>query len=245
MTSSMSRIAMSRPSTRCSRSWRLRAGTRCAGARPRCGGRGRPRSSSFRPEGARLAVDQGDVVDAEGVLHRRQLVELLEHGLGVEAVLDLDDQAQAVLAVGEVLDVGDALQLLGLHQGLDLLDDLLGADEVGQLGDDDALAARGDVLDPGGGADAEAAAAGLVGVADAVEPDDLAAGGQVGAGDEPHQVVERAVRVGDQVPGRADDLDQVVRGHVGGHADGDAGGAVDEQVGEGGRQHAGSVSESS
>ena len=65
-----------------------------------------------QPEGARLAVDERDVVDAERVLHRRQPVELLEHRLGVEAVLDLDDEPQAVLAVGEVLDVGDALQLL-------------------------------------------------------------------------------------------------------------------------------------
>ena len=39
--------------------------------------------------------------------------------------------------------------------------------------------------------------------------------------------------MGDQVAGRRDDLAQVVRGHVGGHAHGDAGGAVDQEVGEG------------
>ena len=93
-------------------------------------------------ERARLAVDEGHGVDAEGVLHRGELVELLEQRLGDEAVLDLDDQPQAVLAVGEVLDVGDALELLGQHQRLDPLDDPLGADAVRQLGDDDALAAR-------------------------------------------------------------------------------------------------------
>ena len=90
----------------------------------------------------RLAVHQRHVVDAEGLLHRRQLVELLQHGLGDEAVLDLDDQAQAVRAVGEVLDVGDALELLRADQVLDLGDDLLGADGEGQFGDDEALAAR-------------------------------------------------------------------------------------------------------
>ena len=79
---------------------------------------------------------------------------------------------------------------------LDPLDDLLGADAVRQLGDHDALAARRDRLDPGGGAHPERAAAGLVGVADAVEADDLAAGRQVGAGDEPHQVVEGRRRGG-------------------------------------------------
>ncbi len=105
----------------------------------------------LEPERAGLAVDQRDVVDAEGLLHRRQPVELLQDRLGVEAVLDLDHEPQPVLAVGEVLDVGDALQLLGLHERLDLLDHPLRADAVGQLGDDDALAARGDVLDPRGG----------------------------------------------------------------------------------------------
>ena len=78
---------------------------------------------------------------------------------------------------------------------------------------------------------------GGVGVADAVQAHDPAAGGQVRAGDELHDVLKRGVRVLDQVPGRGDDFHQVVRGHVGGHADGDAGGAVDQQVRERGRQH--------
>ena len=107
----------------------------------------------------------------------------------------------------------------------------------GQLGDHDALAPRGHRLDPGGGAHPEAAAAGLVGVADAVEPDDLAAGRQVGAGDEAHQRVEVGLGVLDQVPQRLDHLDQVVRRDVGGHADRDAGGAVDHEVRDRRGQH--------
>lgn len=63
-------------------------------------------------EGARLAVDQSDVVDAEGVLHRRLLVELLEQHLRDEPVLHLDDQAGAVVLVGQVDDVGDAWSFL-------------------------------------------------------------------------------------------------------------------------------------
>ena len=39
------------------------------------------------------------------------------------------------------------------------------------------------------------------------------------------------------MPRGGDDLHEVVRGHVGGHADGDARGSVDQQVGERGRQH--------
>ena len=191
----------------------------------------------LQAERARLAVDEGDGVDAEGVLERGLAVELLEDRLGDEAVLDLDDQAQAVLAVAEVLDVGDALQLLGQDELLDLLHHALGADAVGELGDHDALAARGHRLDPGGGAHLEGAAARLVGVADAVEAHDLAAGGQVGARDEAHQVVELGPGVGDEVLECLHHLDQVVGGDVGRHADGDARGAVDQQVRDRGGEH--------
>jgi len=187
-------------------------------------------------ERAGLAVDQRHVVDPEGLLERRQLVELVEDRLGVEAVLDLDDQPQAHGAVGVVVDGRDALQLLAADQLGDLLLDALGADTPRQLGDDDALAARGDVLDPRGRPGAEGPAAGLVGLADAVEADDLAAGGQVRAGDEAHQRVQVGLGVLEQVTCRGDDLDQVVRRHVGRHADCDAGRAVDQQIGEGGRQ---------
>jgi hypothetical protein len=38
----------------------------------------------------RLPVDEGDVVDAERVLERREPVQLLEHGVRVEAGLDAD-----------------------------------------------------------------------------------------------------------------------------------------------------------
>ena len=86
------------------------------------------------------------------------------------------------------------------------------------------------------GAGLEGAAAGGVGVADAVQAYDPPARGQVRAGNEPHDVLERGLRVRDQVPGGGDDFHQVVRGHVRGHADGDAGGAVDQQVGERRRQ---------
>ncbi len=190
-------------------------------------------------QGAGLAVDQRHGIDAERALHRRALVELLEDRLGDEPVLDLDDEVEPLVAVAEVLDVGDALELLGLDELLDRLDDLLGADVVGQLGDDDALASRRDALDACRGPHAERAVAGGVRVADALEPDDLATGGQVGAGDEPHEVVEVGRRMADEVAQRLDDLDEVVRRDVGRHADGDATGTVDQQVGQGGRQHDG------
>ncbi len=190
-----------------------------------------------QPEQPRLLVDEGDVVDAECVLHRGQPVQLLEHRLGVEPRAHLDHQLQAPVPVGEVLQVRDAGQLLGLDQVLDPGDHLLRPDPVGQLGDHDPGAARGDLLDPRRRPGAEDSPAALVGFPDSVQPHDLAAGRQVGAWDEAHQLVQGRVRVGDQVPGGSNDLAEVVRGHVGGHPDGDPGGPVDEQVRDRGRKH--------
>ena len=65
----------------------------------------------------------------------------------------------------------------------------------GQFGDHQAGAAGGQLLHLHLGAGLEGAAAGGVGVADAVQAHDPAAGGQVRAGDEPHEVLERGVRV--------------------------------------------------
>ena len=67
----------------------------------------------------------------------------------------------------------------------------------------------------------------------------MPAGGEVGTGHELHELVDRGVGVVEQMDRRRDDLDEVVRCHVGRHADRDAGRAVDEQVRVGGGQHGG------
>src|SRR5690606_33832375 len=65
-----------------------------------------------QPQRRRLAIDEGNVVEAERVFQRSQVEEALDHRGGVEAGLDADDEALAVLAVGDVVDVADALKLL-------------------------------------------------------------------------------------------------------------------------------------
>ena len=187
---------------------------------------------------ARHAVDQGHHVDAERGLHRRVLVELVQHHLGVDRALELDDQAHAA-PVGLVAQVGDLGDLLLAHELGDLGDEAVVAallDRVGQLGDDQRLLALVDLLDVGLGADLDLAAAGLVGVADARAAHDDAGGREVRALDVGQQLVERDRRVVQEGDRRADDLFEVVRRDVGGHADGDAGAAVDQQVREARRQ---------
>ena len=146
-------------------------------------------------KGLRPAAHERDVVDREALLERGEPVELLEHGIRAESGLDADHEAQAVRAVGEVGDVRDAVDLLRLHAVFDLLDHALGADHVRQFGDDEAGLAGGDALDRHLRAGLERAAAGGVRIPDAVEPDDDAAGGQVGGRHERHQVLEGGLRV--------------------------------------------------
>ncbi len=91
-------------------------------------------------------------------------------------------------------------------------------------------------------AQAEAAAAGLVGGGDGGRVlDQHAAGGEVGAGHVRQQLGRGGVRVGDQGQGGGAHLAGVVRRDGGGHADRDAGGAVGQQVGEAAGQHDGLV----
>ncbi len=187
---------------------------------------------------ARDVVDQGDGVDAEGRLHRRVLVELVEHDLRDRVALELDHDPHAV-AVRLVAQVGDLGDLLLLHELGDLADDAALAallHRVRQLGDDDRLLAVRERLGVGAGAHADPAAAGLVGLADARQAEDDAAGREVRALDVLHQAGGVDVRVVDEGDGGGDHLAQVVRRDVRRHADGDAGRAVDEQVREARRQ---------
>ena len=132
---------------------------------------------------ARHVVHERDHVHAERGLHRRVLVELVEHDLRVRVALELDHDPHAA-AVGVVLDVRDLGELLlGVQVG-DLADEAAVAallDHEGQLGDDDRVLALLALLHVRLRAHADAAAAGLVGVADPGEAEDHAARREVGA----------------------------------------------------------------
>ena len=185
-------------------------------------------------ERLRHVVDEGDHVDAERGLHRRVLVELVQdHGGRVAAALQLDDEPHAG-AVGLVAEVGDPGDLLVADEIRDLGDQAAVAallDLERELGDDDRVLAALEGLDVGASADLHGGAARGVGVADALHAHQPAAR-EVGALDVLHQAREVDVRVLDVGLDGADRLAEVVRRDVRRHADGDAGGAVDEEVRE-------------
>ena len=96
---------------------------------------------------ARLVVDDREEDDPEGRLHRRQRVELVQDDLRVLAALQLDDHPDAV-AVRLVAQVRDPLELLLVDELGDPLDQLGLVDLVGDLRDDDRLlVAAGRLLD--------------------------------------------------------------------------------------------------
>ncbi len=191
-------------------------------------------------EGARLAVDQGDVDDGEGVLDLGVFVELVHDDVGVGVALELDDDADGVLAVGFVADVGDVLDFFVFDALGDLFDEGFFVDLVGDLGDDDLfLVAAEAALDADFATDDDAATAGGVGVGDALFAADDAAGGEVRAFDDFHEFFDGDVGGFNDFDDGVADFAEVVGREAGGHADGDALGAVDEEVGEFGGEDGG------
>ena len=188
-------------------------------------------------EGGGHAVDEHHIVDAERLLERGEAIQLLEHRLRIDGRLHIDLDHEAV-HVGQIGNAFDTDKLAAVGELLNLADHPLRTHEVGQFGDNDRLAISGGLLHVRFRPDAERAAARLIGVAQAVVDDD-ATRRKVGAGQHGHEFVDRWLgpTLGHDDLDRIGDLAQVVRGHVGGHADRNAAGAVDENVGQRRRQH--------
>jgi hypothetical protein len=192
-------------------------------------------------EDPRAAVDDRQHDDAERVLELGLLVELIEQDLRGLILADIDDDAHAA-AIALVARLGDALDLLLADEFSDALDKPRLVHLVGKLGDHDGFAVVLALLDFGACAHGDGAAAGAEGGADAVAAEDEAAGREVGAENPLHQAFEALVVGGsrllvlEEVQESFDDLAQIVGRDVRGHADGDAGRAVDEEVGKDGRE---------
>jgi hypothetical protein len=159
------------------------------------------------------------------------------HHVGVGVALELYHELRLLVGRG-VAQFADAVQVAGADQIGDLLFDDLDRGLVGELGDHNSVTDTA-LFDLGHCAHLDGAPAGAVGVEDALATEDQRAGRKVRALDELHQVVRRGLGVVEHVDGGVDDLAHVVGWDVGGHAHGDALGAVDEQVREAAGEHDG------
>ena len=77
----------------------------------------------------------------------------------------------------------------------------------------------------------------LVGRLDPGPAEDQSARGKVRTRNNLHQLLEADLRVGQGLDAGIDHLAQIVRRNIGGHADGDAARAIDQQIGKPRRQH--------
>ena len=185
------------------------------------------------------AVDEHDVVDAERLFERRLPVELGEHRVRrCRRLCSVDLDAQPVRRSDRFLTSSMSLILPSITSSLMRPMTRSGPTRKGSSVTTMRLAPaplQRSHLDLGPHADR--AATGVVGLADAVVDDD-AAGGEVGSGQHRQQFVEggSGPALGQHQLDGVVHFAQVVRGHVGGHADRDAGGAVDQQVGQQRRQ---------
>ena len=118
----------------------------------------------------RLAVDQRQQDDRERVLQRRELVQLVQHHFGIGVAFDVDHDPHRLLQIAQILDAGDALDLVAVDQFADPLHDPVAELLVGDLRDDDLEAAVGLLFDAGPGPDHDRAAAGVVALADPARP---------------------------------------------------------------------------
>ncbi|MNJ24691.1 hypothetical protein D3C77_191150 [compost metagenome] len=156
-----------------------------------------------------------------------QLVEVNPVGAG-----DDHDPAR-VLVVRLVAQVGDHRQLLGLHLCGDLLQHLGPGDLVRQRGDDDIA-----VLDAIHRAHAHRTTAAFVDFQQlGARGDDLGFGRVVRALDMLAKLLDRGLGLIEQTHAGRGDFAQVVRRHVGGHAHGDTGGTVEQDVRQTRRKH--------
>src|SRR5262249_8557528 len=110
-------------------------------------------------ERSRPAVHQGQQNDAHRLLQRRELIQLIQHQLGVGVALDVGDEAHGLAAAGTtfVADGSDALDTLVLDQLANGLGQAVARLLERHLADDD-LAAAALLADVGAGAERDPAA---------------------------------------------------------------------------------------
>ena len=179
----------------------------------------------------------GEHRHGEGRFQRGVFVEVVDDNLGVGIPLELDDHAgffRGLVAHGA--DVGKDLFVDELCNPFDQLGPV---HVVGNLGEDDRLAVALHLLHARLAAHAQGAFSGVKILSDWLGAKEHTSRREVGPLDVGHEPVNGDFRVVDLRADGVDDFGQVVRRDVGGHPDGDACAAVDEQVGPGGWEDGG------
>ena len=190
-----------------------------------------------RQHGRNLARRQHVHVEAETGFELGQLEQALHQDQRIDgARLGLKHDTNVLGRF--VAHVAEQGELLFLEQLSDLFHEADLLHLIGDLGDDDLVAAARRLLFFPFGAQPEPAAAGFVSFEHVLfRLDQHAAGREIGARNELDELFDGGVRMLDQMQQGLADLVQVVRRNVGRHADRDTRRTVGQQVREGRRKH--------
>ena len=191
----------------------------------------------LQAHGVRATVDQRHVINGEIVLQRRVLEQLRQYGVRIEAGFDFNDKASAVMTVRQVYRAGNTLQLAILHTLGNTFQHTFRTYHERQFRYDNCLLTSGYVFNMRHRTRGQRATTGLVGLANALASHDHATARPIRAGNIAHKLFQCDVRMMHQMFGCGNHFAQIVRRHICGHADGDAGAAIDEQIRDRGRQN--------
>ena len=186
----------------------------------------------------RPALDEAHVVDTKRALQLGLFVQVVEHHAGHGVALQVVNNAHAV-AVRLVAHVRNAVDDLVVDERRGFLNHRRLVHHVGNLGDDDLLLAGFAGFKRGLGPHDDPAPTRFERLLHAFVAVNDAAGGEVGGRDVLHELGHRNGGVGEIGNDAVHYFRQVMGRHVGGHAHGDAGSTVHQQVRKLGGHHAG------
>ena len=193
-------------------------------------------------EEPRLTLHQRHHVGAEVGLQGGELEQVVEHHLAIGIPPQLNDDAHP-LPVTLVANIGNSLQLFFVHQFGNALNQGRLVHLVGKLGDDHRVPIRAAFgvqgLHRGNTPHGDGAPPTAIGLLDAATPQDLTTGGEIRTGNRLEQLLVAQLGITDEGIQTVNQFRQVVGGDIGGHAHGNAGRTVEQELGNTGRQHRG------
>ena len=187
---------------------------------------------------ARLAVHDGQHDHAEVDLKLGVLVEIVEDHLGLLAALQLEHDPHTV-AIALIADFGNALDLLFVHQAGRGFNEPGFVDLVRNLGYDDRLAVFAERFRGRFGSQLQCSAAFGEIIQDPLAAEDETRCREIRALHQADHFARVRIRFLYQQNGGVDDLGEIVRRNIGGHAHRDARRSVDQQIRNARRQHLG------
>ena len=184
----------------------------------------------------RPAAINGHHVGTEGRLQRRETVKLVQHHIGHRVALKLDDNAHAV-AVGFIAQIGNAVDAFVAHQFSNAFDHRGLVHLIGNFADDDRRFVALAFFKTDAATHHDRAAACVIGRARAGTTQHDAAGRKIRGRHNFNQVFNGNIGIVDQRDAGINNFAQIMRRHIGRHADGNARRAIDQQIGEFSRQN--------